>query len=234
MARVLVTRALPEAQTTAARLAAMGHKALLSPVLEIENLPAAITTNGAQALVFTSQAGVRAAAGRVALKTVAVFAVGDATAQAARDAGFSAVQSAGAGAAELVALISGSAKPQAGAIVHVRGEDVAVDVAGALRGAGFDVREAVVYRATRAQALSTEGRDALAATPARIESVLFHSARGAEAFAQLARGANVAQACGALVALCLSARVAEAAKALAWREIRVALAPQEEALLSLV
>jgi len=41
--------------------------------------------------------------------------------------------------------------------VHVRGEDVAVDVVGALRTAGFEMREAIVYRATRARVLSQRG-----------------------------------------------------------------------------
>jgi uroporphyrinogen-III synthase len=234
VAVVLVTRAAPEAEATAARLRELGHEAIVSPVLEIESTPLTIDAHGVQALLFTSAAAPRALAGQEALKSLRVIAVGDATARAAREAGFLHVASADGAGADLIALARSSLLPRAGLIVHLAGEDVAVDVAEALQDAGFDARRVSIYRAAPARALTDQAVSALRAAPPRIESVLFHSARGADSFARLLVEAGIGGAVSKLSALCLSQRVADAAKALAWRDIIVASAPREAALLSLL
>lgn len=230
MARVLVTRAAPEADTTAARLRALGHAAIVSPVLEIDPVGAKIDSAGAQALLFTSAAAVRAVAYERALKALPVFAIGAATAQAAHAVEFRHVYAAQEG--DVVALARQHGDPARGAIMHLSGEDVARDLVGDLTGAGFRAARTIVYRARFASALTGEATACFQA--GLIDAVLFHSARGAESFARLARAAGVDGETGAADALCFSPRVAEAAKSLTWRAILVASAPREEALLSLL
>jgi uroporphyrinogen-III synthase len=65
-------------------------------------------------------------------------------------------------------------------------------------------------------------------------AVLFHSARGAEAFIALAHAAGVQHSGAMLSAMCLSARVAEAAQPFGFKEIRVAQSPRETSLLNLL
>jgi uroporphyrinogen-III synthase len=233
VSRVLVTRAAPDAQATAARLAEAGHEAVLSPVLVIEAV-AAMIDPGAQALVFTSAAGPRCAAIDARLRAVPVFAVGEGTAAAARAAGFEHVRAADGGGAELVALAAASLDPAGAPVIHVSGADVVGDVAAGLRAAGFAATRVIVYRAAPASALTPEARARLAARPPALDFVLFHSARGGESFARLAAAAGVAKGLAAVTAACLSPRVAEMVKSLAWREILVASAPREGALLSLL
>ena len=62
--RIWVTRAEPGASATAGRLRALGLDPLVSPVLEVRPLEAAIDTDGAAALAFTSANAVRAFAAR--------------------------------------------------------------------------------------------------------------------------------------------------------------------------
>ena len=86
---VLVTRGWPGAERTAAGLRRMGIDPIVSPVLDI-NFRARIDVDltGTQAIVFTSANGVRAWGPRRPERDLPVFAVGDATADAARDIGF--------------------------------------------------------------------------------------------------------------------------------------------------
>jgi len=92
--RVWVTRAEPGAARTAVRLTALGFEPLVAPVLAIRPLSPAIDLTDIAALAFTSVNGVAAFAARTPERDRPVFTVGDATAQAARDAGFTDVRSA--------------------------------------------------------------------------------------------------------------------------------------------
>lgn len=217
--RVAITRALPEALNTAGRVRALGHEPVLAPLLTIE--PCAFDTglDGAQALLFTSSTGARAYAAGSAARDLPVLAVGDMTAQAARDAGFADVRSAGGDVEALTALVKATIDRAAGKLVHISGAQVAGDLVARLAGAGFNVERRVAYDARAATTLPTGFSE-------QLDLVLFHSPRGAAAFVAL--GAPGAER---LTAVCLSSAVAEAARAVAWGRVIVAPAPREDALL---
>lgn len=104
--RVWITRAQPGAQATAERLAAMGHEAVIAPLLVVRAVEAQVDLEGVAALAFTSANGVEAFARLCADRSLPAFAVGEATAQAARDAGFLQVQSADGDVGALGAMIA--------------------------------------------------------------------------------------------------------------------------------
>lgn len=220
MKRIAVTRALPEALSTAERLAERGVEAVVAPLLTIETVEFNADATGAQALLFTSGNGVRAFADKNDLRDIEVFAVGDATAAAAHAAGFADVRSADGDSTALAALVTHTLEPQNGKLIHFSGAQVAGDVIGALAAAGFIVERHIAYEAVAATALP----DGFAAP---LDMVLFHSARAAETFVHL--GAPHASD---MIAVCLSPAVAAAAGAVDWRGIIVSPAPREDALLS--
>lgn len=220
--RVAITRAAPEAEMTAERVRALGALPVMAPLLMIE--PRAFETGleHAQALMFTSSNGVRAFAAASNARTVRVLAVGDATAQAARAAGFTDVRSADGDVASLAALARASLDPRAGKLVHVAGAHVAGDLGAMLADAGFEVERRIAYDARAAGALP-------AAFAGPVDIVLFHSARAAETF--IALGAPGASR---LTAVCLSPAVAAAARKATWKSVIVAPAPREDALLGAI
>jgi len=230
-ARVLVTRPEEDSGPLVAALAGRGHAVLRQPLLRIvyeEGAPPDL--NGVQALLFTSANGVRAFARRSDRRDLPAYAVGDATAGAARDAGFARVKSAGGDVSDLAALIRRRCDPTAGVLFHAAGSAVAGDLAGMLGGAGYAVRRVTLYRAEQASALEDDVRRALAARD--LDFALFFSPRSAAGFASLATEAGVADACGDVVAVCLSDAVARAFGALAWRRVVVAAEPTQDALLA--
>src|SRR5665213_211416 len=153
--RALVTRPRLQAETFAAELARRGVEPVVEPLIEIADCLAALPEfAGVQAILCTSVNGVRALARATGDRQAPVFAVGDATARAARAAGFERVESAGGDVGDLARLVCGRLRPGGGRLLHVAGSAVAGDLAGRLGASGFAVERAVLYQAHAVAALT--------------------------------------------------------------------------------
>lgn len=227
----LVTRPRNEATLLAAQLAERGIAAVIEPMIEIMVRDAALPDlGGVQAVLLTSANGARALARASDARDLPVFAVGDATAQAARDAGFAAVESAGGDVQDLARLVKRRLRPGAGRLLHVAGSEVAGDLAGALGMGGFAVERAVLYEA-RAAAVLNPGTARLVAD-GELGLALFFSPRSAAIFVRLAEAANIADGLAATTAVSISAAADAALGDLPFRERLVAAAPSQAALLA--
>ncbi len=228
--RVMVTRPEADAAPLAAELADRGHSMMIEPLLTIVAKPdAAVDLSGVQAIALTSANGARALAERTARRDLPVFAVGEATAAAARAAGFPAVESAGGDAVALAALIAARLDPGAGAVIHPAARHLAGDLQGRLEAEGFAVRRAVLYESVPSPALSEAAEAAL--REGRIDVVLFFSPRTGKTFVRLLAESRLTAVCNRMYALCLSDAVAEDIKRLPWRALYVAAQPTQAALL---
>lgn len=224
--RLWVTRARPGAEATAARLTAMGHRPLVSPLLTIRRLKPRLDLTGVGAVAFTSRNGVAAFAALHPERALPVFAVGDATAGAAREAGFRQVRSAAGDVTALAALIT--AEPADGTVLIAGAREPAGDLPGALKAAGVQTRAAVLYAAVAAP-----GARGLAALRAgKLYGVLIHSPRAARRLTDLTEG--LIPATGAVPAFCISpAAAAPLSGSPAFAPV-AADHPDEAALLSLL
>lgn len=179
--KVWITRAQPGADATAARVASLGHVPLVAPLLRVEALrDVAVDLDGVGALAFTSANGVRAFADLSPVRDLAVYAVGQATAKAARDVGFRRVLSTDGDVAALAQGIAARRTEIRGAVLHPSAEEPAGDLAGALAEWNVPVRRLVVY-ATRPSPVD----EAIAAAVAQADVALVHSPRGAQALAEV-------------------------------------------------
>lgn len=231
--RVMITRPREDAEPLAGLLGQRGVETLIAPLLSVVYLDGPpLDLDGVQALLVTSANGARALARRAPRRDLPMLAVGDASARAASEAGFAAVESAAGDVAALARLAGDRLDPAAGALVHAAGGKVAGDLAGMLGRAGFDIRREVLYQARPAKRLPAAAARALA--EGSLDGVLFHSPRTAAAFVGLARKARLVRACRRLVAWCLSPAVAEQAGAIAWRELWVAARPEQAAMVEAI
>jgi uroporphyrinogen-III synthase len=233
--RLWVTRAEPAASRTAERLRAAGHAPLVAPVLAIRELPAGdveAALEGVAALAFTSAQGVESFAARTPARDLPVFAVGDATAEAARARGWRRVRSADGDGAALARLIAGEVEG-GGCVLSPGARRRAFDLEAALRGAGVRVRDLPVYET---QPLPTLPPEAAAALEARaVDAVLLHSPAAARALgARLADAPRLAAGLADRPVFALSAACAEALPAGLGGARRVAPAPREADLLALL
>jgi uroporphyrinogen-III synthase len=231
--RILVTRPQPGAADTALALRARGHAPIVAPLSEIEILSEVDPENGPwTAIVLTSANGLRgiaSAAWREKWHGVPVFAVGDASAKAARSMGFD-VTSAAGNVKDLAKVVAARLNPPA-RLLYLAGEERAGDLAGTLRAENFDVDLAVVYRLVAARSLPQPVAAALAG---EIDGVLHFSRRSAAVFLAAARHSNLlGAALTKPVHFCLSAQVAGPLREAGAAKIRVAARPDENALLEL-
>ena len=231
--RVLVTRPLEDVGPLVDALRARGHDTMVEPMLSIErraDVQLPLQLDGVQALLFTSANGVRAFADLTTVRDLPVFAVGDGSAQAAGDAGFTAFESAGGDVADLARLVRARLDPAKGALFHPAASQLAGDLQGALEDAGFTLRRVALYEAQPAVELSPTLRQALA--KGDLDAAVFFSPRTARTFVGLIEQAGLAGTCARLHAICLSDAVAARLAPIAWAHTWVAARPEQAALLA--
>jgi uroporphyrinogen-III synthase len=229
--RALVTRPRAEATALAEALMVRGIEPIVEPLLEIHYRDGlAPDLAGVQAMLCTSANGVRALARLNREREVPLFAVGEASAARAREEGFASVESAGGNVDDLARLARERLRPEAGRLLHVAGSEVAGDLAGALRRAGFTVERAVLYEARPAASLSAATVRAFAA--GLVDFALFFSPRTAAIFARLAEPAGVAAALRHVTAVSISAAADSALAGLEFRARHIAAIPDQQGLLA--
>jgi uroporphyrinogen-III synthase len=227
--RIAVTRPAEDAEPFAAALRDLGVEPVLEPLMVIENIGGVVLNLASyQALLITSANGVRAMTASTTERNIRVFAVGDASAQAAQKAGFQNVESAAGNVETLAQLVADHLSPAGGPLLHVAGTRVAGDLAGQLGREGFEIRREVLYRAQFAEHLTPEFVQELAA--GNIDGVAFFSPRTATAFVDLAQKAEISTL-DRVIAFCLSQAVADKAERLPWQDLSVADSPDQESML---
>jgi len=212
-----VTRAEPGAARTAARLTDLGFQPIVRPLLRIETLSPVTPPDRPDALVFTSINGVAAWLDLSVERDTPVLAVGQATAQAARAAGFASVRSADGDLDDLAALIRSDPALKGARLRHPGAETPAGDL-GALIDGHAQVEPLPVYRAVQTGLGAPEAFDA----------VLIHSPRAARALAA-ALGPDAARD---RIACAISAKAAAFLADLPFAETRIAGTPDDAALLA--
>lgn len=222
-APVWITRARPGALVTAERVRGLGFTAIVDPLLAVERLDVQLDLSHIAALAFTSANGVEAFARLSDERGLPVFAVGRATAKAARGEGFASVSSADGDVEDLCALIAAGAH---GSVLWAGAREPAGDLVGMLRGRGLMATGVAVY-----ETLERTPSDETLAWLDAPAAVLLHSPRAARVLAAILRQRP------ALTArfLCLSEAVAAPLRDIAEPgSVTFAPRPDESALLDLL
>jgi len=217
MTNVWITRTQPAADKTAQAVRDMGFVPVVAPVLRV--VPAKIMPPPPRkdaVLVFTSGNGVRAYCGLTEHRNWPVVTVGDATAELARAVGFTQVNSASGASEDVTRLIKTKYKTDR-PIVHCAGQIVRGTIAEDLHAAGYVAERHIYYRTEPTGRIPELGG---------INYVLLHSPLAAQTLR------NLKPESSHITAICMSEAVRVALGTLALREIRVANAPTQTALLA--
>lgn len=234
---VLVTRPQPDLETTAATLRARGLDVLLAPMLQFEPVAFADDADARYgAVMVTSANALRALADRTIDSewlALPLFAVGEHTAETARQFGFRNVLVADGDAGSLRDLIVASARAKvfrkSSALLYLAGLDLSRDLAGELGARGFSVVTHTTYRMSPVASLPPDVSDAFAATG--IDAVLHYSRRSARSFLDATRVAGVEISALAIAQCCISEAVAAVVRDAGATQVLVAKSPDEASLL---
>jgi uroporphyrinogen-III synthase len=211
MTRVLVLRPEPGASATVARATGRGLDAIAIPLFEIEPVEwRAPDPSGFDALLLTSANAIRFGGEQLStLRGLAVHAVGAATADAAREAGFDIASTGDSGVDRLL----GSIDPQL-ELLHLAGADRKAPLQPRQR-----IASVTVYR--------SKPRGDVDLTAARGSVAMVHSPRAAGRFAEL-----IGHEKGSVTIAAISGDAADAAGS-GWAAVEIADVPTDEALLAL-
>lgn len=142
--RVWVTRAEPGATRTAERVRALGLTPVVQPLLTVRFVDAPLDLDGVTTLAFSSRNGIDGFTRLHPGRALPVYAVGEATAEAARTAGFDRVVSADGDLEALSALIRRTHRATEGIVLHP-GPALPAGNLAVLTGPSIVVRSIIVY-----------------------------------------------------------------------------------------
>lgn len=208
MSRVVILRPEPGASETAARARAIGLEPVVSPLFTIRPVPWQVPESEAFDAILLTSAHAARQLRTASLTALPCYTTGEATAEAARNAGFADVRS-GPGDGE--AALNLARKDGRSRVLHLCGRDH-IPFPG--------VERRIVYAADAADALPQAAGRALADDAV----VLIHSPRAATLFARLVDDRS-------RIRLAMISAAAAAAAGAGWAEKAVAARPRDEALL---
>jgi len=221
---IIITRAQPGADETAARVRALGLTPIVSPALSLRLMRPVpqIPISGAAGILFTSANGVRFYSEVNGASHLPAFCVGPATFEAAQASNFATVLNADGNSQDLIRLVMKSCDPRDGHLIHIANTAAAGSVKAELEEAGFDVRFVGLYTPEEARSVSIDAGVALGEGPT---FVLIHSAKGASSFAKQIAETKTQD----IVFICVSDKAAMPISHLG--NVRLAARPNEEELL---
>jgi uroporphyrinogen-III synthase len=207
---------------------------MLAPVLRIEITDKADLGSPPWAgILLTSSNAARAIAGHRscrALMYLPVMAVGQASAQAAREAGFTNVSFSTGDVSDLARLVAARFTDTRAPLLYLAGADRAGNLDTVISSRGIQVRTVIVYRAVKVEEWPPATWIAL--DQGRIEGVLHFSRRSAEAY--LACSRDILQVSLQPIHYCISERTAEPLRRAGASKVHVATKPDEASLLDLL
>lgn len=231
--KLLVTRPEPDAGRTALALEALGIVPILAPLLVATPWDTPLPNPDAySAIALTSPNGARfflACNPDVAMREKPVFAVGAATAEIVRNAGFVQIRAAEETLTSLANLIAKT--HNGGTILHAGGRDLSGDLGAALAPHAIPVLAITLYAMEQAKALPPALHEAI--LNGEIAGGLFFSRRTAEAFVRLFTKDDAEPLKHDFACLCISDNCAAPLKENNFLDVRVALHPDHESMMAL-
>lgn len=226
---VIITRPEPGLGETASAVAGLGWEPVLAPALHIRSCQVGALPRQVAALLLTSGQAVAMAVACVP-PSVPVFAVGDRTAQKAREAGFTTVYSAHGNAQALEHLLCQHCAPALGSLLLFSGVGQGMELAASLRAQGFRVVRRVAYRADPVDALPALVDHALLA--GQIAAILFFSARSAQSWLKRVPSVGMGACVRGVRAVVISEAVVKTLRQAGWQgPVSVAATPDAPAML---
>jgi len=239
MPHVLLIRSLEDALPMVLELKSKGIESSHYPLFTPQFLPIPPLENP-QAIIVTSKNGVRAlvqgglaitwnegrrleSANYSALKKIPLYAVGDKTAELAKQSGFLNVVSASGTSAELLTLIIKTAHPHKGILWHLSGREVKGNIIESLKKAGFEAQRKIVYEIEDVTELPASLCTHL--THQKFSHVIFCSPRTTHVFVTLLKKKKLEKVVRQMHALCLSQEIRDKASCLEWKKLWISPRP---------
>lgn len=222
MRRTLIIRQEEDALSVEKILTQKGESSCVFPLFSPLFFPCP-PLDSPQALIITSKNAIRSLQENNNLKSLPLYAVGEKTAEFAREKGFTNTHNVSGDSQDLYRFILQKASPTAGDLLYLSGEVVKGGLVKDLTLAGFTVKRHIVYKLEAAKKLPS----ALIQSFDRkeISHVLFFSPHTTSLFIDLLKKERLEGMASEMTSLCLSRDVLKVALGIGWREVWVSPRP---------
>ena len=218
--RVLITRPIEDAILTQSLFQQYDVECDICSFTQVVHHAIDVDVTQYAALIFTSRNAVRAFCIGSSDRNIAVYCVGDATANLCRENGFKDVQRASGTVQDLENLLV--TKQFAQPILYLRG----VDITRPIRHP--DIRENIAYHTDKIEEIDSEAWSSV--TLETYDFIVFYSRRTADAFVEFMTDKQGRDYVNNTKALCLAPSMLKSLSVLPWQEILVASAPNQQSL----
>ncbi|MBW8308988.1 MAG: uroporphyrinogen-III synthase [Candidatus Paracaedibacteraceae bacterium] len=217
MTYVLLTRPEEDCQELKTKLIV---PTISSPLLKvIQKAKRVALPEGVTDLIATSARVFEMISNIKSMITIPVWCVGEATATAAKAAGFEKIFQVNRSAQEILERIVNECPKESSHFAHIGGAVVHVDLAEALVNLGFKADRIIIYETEAAQSLSQEAETVMQA--GLIQQMPFFSLRTAEIFVDIAKKSEWADKLRRVTALAHSEAIARSLRQISWKEVIV-------------
>ncbi|AIK96923.1 uroporphyrinogen-III synthase [Candidatus Odyssella acanthamoebae] len=217
MTYVLLTRPEEDCQELKTKLIV---PTISSPLLKVTQKVKRITLpEGVTDLIATSARVFEMITNIKSMVATPVWCVGEATAAAAKAAGFNTIFQVNRSAQEILERIVNECPKESSHFAHIGGSVVHVDLAEALVKLGFKADRIIIYETEAAQSLSPEAETIMQA--GLVQQIPFFSLRTAEVFIDIAKKSEWADKLGRVTALAHSEAIARSLRQISWKEVIV-------------
>lgn len=234
---ILLIRSRERSVRTAARLAELGHVVVFLPVTRTNIMPFEIPAQPFDGIIFTSAVAPDIVASAIKNRSIngislalPVWCVGDATANAAREAGFGDIRTGPGNAEQLAAIIAEHHGRSPARLFYPSAKDIAFDMAAAL--GHQSVLRQIVYEVELVDLEPEQISDAL--NRVSNGALLLYSARTAAQFFGLVERHGLARTLDSTAIIAISDKVANTVETTIGMKPKVAATPDEEAMLALL
>ena len=236
--RVLITRSLPAAATTAKRLKERGFNPLVLPLLQLMPLPSsesdqALLSNFEGDLIFTSATGVRFSPPHLTRRVNTAWCVGPSTAKAAEKAGFKTVRDANGSAKQLIELIQDECDPRLVQFLHLSHAAPRGHIVETLKEDGYSARRISLYDAAPTPNYAKRLAAALKQGE-QVDAVMVHSPASGSRLANLWRSEHLGSQMAPPVFAVISEAAADPLREIAGDRLKVAEHPNDTAMIGLI
>ena len=226
---VLLLRAQEDSRRTAARLNEMGHQALISPLIEIVGLDAAVPQEHFDLVIATSAHAFASMIHAPAhLANIPLALVGTRTAERAQAVGFSNIIHVADDQDSLTQSLCGGTPSS---VLYLAGHDRKIALEDALAQHRFDVKVVVTYEARARNHLSDKALNALRS--GTLDAALHYSHRSAALFLAALHDAPLRKAASPLTHIAISGDAAEPLQEAGFA-CRIADQPNEAVMLNIL
>ena len=235
--RLLITRPQADARESALFAEGLGHKAIISPVMEVNCTRAPLPHEAfLHGVVITSRNALRCLERTWDLPDycqLPLFAVGKNSAEHAKSYGFKRIITGPGRARDLLPLIKsefeGIQRPQ---LYHPGGAKKAFDLKAPLDKMGIKLIEQTVYETRPSENLSPEAIKAIATQS--LDAIILMSPQTAKYFHALIRKNQLEENMSTISCFCLSKKVADALEQMPCKEKLIAAEPNLEGVFKLI